>query len=116
MSVGVLEELRAKVAEYGALAFLVTSGAAAPHIVSVAVSWSGDEILVGAGRTTTGNVASRPRVSLLWPPDGRDYSLIVDGAAVVAGDRIAIRPERAVLHRSVAASGDGPSCIRVLER
>lgn len=76
----------------------------------------GDRIIVGAGRTTVGNVASRPGVSLLWPPNGGDYSLIVDGVAVVAGDHVVIRPERAVLHRSVAASGDGPSCIRVLQR
>jgi hypothetical protein len=110
-----LEELRAKVAEYGTAAFLVTVGDAGPHVVSVAVQWTGDEIVVGAGRTTGANVQARPEVSLLWPPDGRDYSLIVDGVAVVAGDSVVIRPGRAVLHRSVAAPGEGPGCIRVLD-
>jgi hypothetical protein len=52
---------------------------------------------------------------VLWPASFDDYSLIVDGEASAKDGRLTITPLRAVLHRSAAASGDGPSCIKVLE-
>jgi hypothetical protein len=54
-------------------------------------------------------------VSLLFPAraDG-DWSLIVDGTAVVAasdgGHRVAVTPTHAVLHRPAAAPDPASSC------
>jgi len=68
-----------------------------------------------SGSRTAANVARRPGVSLVWPmlvPG--EYSLIVDGTAVVVGGEVLVTPERAVRHRTpVGASGadpDAPTC------
>jgi len=115
-----LGELRDRVAGYGPAAFLVTvNDVGRPHVVSVNVAFEDGELVAGAGRTTSANVAARPGVTLLWPPSADGYSLIVDGPAAVRaaadGPVIAIAPNRAVLHRTVTAPGDGPSCITVLD-
>jgi hypothetical protein len=123
MSVPVsLEALRDEVAASGPTAFLLTvSSGTSPHAVSADVRWDGDELVVGAGRTTAANVAAAPSVTVIWPRSGEDYSLIVDGSAVVDGDVARITPERAILHRSVLATapdghteGDAPRCITLL--
>ena len=107
-------------AEFGPVAFLLTVAVdRRPHVVSVTIGWEHDELLAGAGRTTSANVAGHPSVSLLWPPPaGGGYSLIVDGTAEVqerdTAAVVVIRPSRAVLHRVANADGDGPSCIAVL--
>jgi hypothetical protein len=123
MSVPVgLESLREEVERSGGVVFLLTvSDGSSPHAVSASVTWDGDDLLVGAGRTTARNVGAAPAVTLLWPRAGEDYSLIVDGSGVVDGDVVRITPSRAILHRSVLASapdghteGDAPRCITVL--
>lgn len=54
-----------------------------------------------AGRGTAANAASRPTVTLVYPPvDPTSMSLIVDGDAVVDGSTITIAPTWAVMHRS----------------
>jgi hypothetical protein len=115
-----LDELRERSAEFGAVAFLLTvTDDRRPHVVSVEVAWEHDELVAGAGRTTSANVARQPTVSMLWsPPAHGDYSLIVDGTAE-AQERdeatvVVIRPSRAVLHRVANAAGDGPSCITLV--
>jgi hypothetical protein len=125
MSVPVaLDELRDEVARSGAVAFLLTvSDGTSPHAVSAAPTWDGDVLVVEAGRTTARNASAAPSVTLLWPRSGEDYSLIVDGSAVVDADAgtVRITPTRGILHRSVLASapdghtdGDAPRCITVL--
>ena len=115
MSIAVaLDELRSEITKRGDAAFLVTTNGTSPHIVSVRVAWDDDTITAGAGSTTGKNVGERPVVSLLWPSSFDDYSLIVDGSASIDADVVRIAPTRAVLHRSVAASGDGPGCVTVL--
>jgi hypothetical protein len=109
-----LDELRSEIAKRGDAAFLVTTNGSSPHIVSVRVSWDGDTITAGAGNTTAKNVGERPVLSLLWPSTFDDYSLIVDGSASIDADVVRIAPTRAVLHRSVAASGDGPGCVTIV--
>ena len=119
-----LDELRAEVARSGPVAFLLTvSEGTSPHAVSADVRWDGDVLVVGAGRTTTGNVAAAPAVTVLWPRSGEDYSLIVDGSGVVddGAGLVRITPTRAILHRSALATaadghtdGDAPRCITVL--
>ena len=117
-----LEALREQIASVGPDVFLLpVSEGASPHAVSAEVRWDGDQLVVGAGRTTARNVAAAPAVTLLWPASGQDYSLIVDGSGAVDGDVVRITPERAILHRSVRAAapdghttGDAPRCITVL--
>ena len=120
MSVPVdMEKLRESVERFGALPYLMTTGEdGRPHAVSVHVWWEGDEIAVRAGRRTVRNASERPLVSLLWAPVADDgFSLIVDGAATVDGDRVVIRPTTAVLHRQASAPGEASvsDCVGVLD-
>lgn len=119
MSVPVgLDELRDAVGRFGPLPYLLTTGAdGRPHAVSVHVSWEDATLVARAGRRTVANAADRPLVSLLWAPVADDgFSLIVDGEAAVDGDRVAVRPGRAVLHRQAAAEGEASAsdCVAVL--
>lgn len=117
MSVPVdLGDLPDRLAEYGPVAFLVTTGAGgSPHVVSTTVELDSGALAVGAGRTSTANAASQPAVSLLWPaPAGADYCLIVDGEGAAAPGGLTVAPSRAVLHRLAGAPGDGPNCVTVL--
>ena len=122
MSIAVgLDALHERVLEYGPNAFLVTvTEEGRAHTVTVVVAWEADELVAGAGRTTSANITHTATASLLWPAKpGEDYSLIVDGAAMVrrAGEPDAmaiVRPTRAVLHRSAWAETDGPSCVTIV--
>ena len=91
---------------------LTTSAQGAPHAAPVAAVLQGGDLVVnGIGRRTRENALARPAVGLLWPPpSAADYSLIVDGQAVVTGEALRITPTRAVLHRpapSPAPTGSG---------
>jgi hypothetical protein len=121
MSVSVsVRELWDRIAEFGDMAFLITSSSdGRPHIVSVRVraggESDGERVSLSAGNTSRTNAAANPAVSLLWSPvDGGDYALIADGDATVIDDGITITPGRAVLHRIATATGDGPSCVTIL--
>jgi hypothetical protein len=114
MSIAVsLDDLRAEITKRGDAAFVITVGTS-PHVVSARIAWDGDALTGGAGSTTAKNIAALPVVSLLWPASFDDYSLIVDGTATVADGVLRVEPTRAVLHRSAAAAGDGPTCITVV--
>ncbi|HEV7734148.1 MAG TPA: pyridoxamine 5'-phosphate oxidase family protein [Candidatus Binatia bacterium] len=108
-----LERLKAAILERGANAYLLTvSDDASPHAVHGAVVWDGDRLAADVGRRTAANATARPTVSLLFPvrSDG-DYSLIVDGTAVVEMPRrVLITPTKAVLHRTAAAPDPSTSC------
>lgn len=116
MSVPVpLDRLRAEIGERGAACFLVTIGERGPHVVSVQVGWDGDALTAGVGGRTAANVATTPAVTLLWPaPAFEELSLLVDGAATAAAGTLTILPSAAVLHRSAAGAGSGPTCVKVL--
>ena len=117
MSVPVaLADLAEKIDSYGPVAYLVTTGeGGAPHVVSVAVALEGEELVAGAGRSTSRNAGVQPVVSLVWAgAPGADYCLIVDGTARVGDERIAVRPTRAVLHRLAQADASLPSCVTLL--
>ena len=104
------------VVEVGSEPFLITaSGDGKPHVVSVRLVIDGEAMQVPAGRHTGANVAANPTVTLLWSPvDGADYSLIVDGTAVLVDETtLEVTPTRAVWHKVAGASGDGPSCVTV---
>jgi hypothetical protein len=114
-----LEKLREEIAGFATTAtyLLTVSGDGRPHSVAVAPEWDGDELVMGAGKTSVGNAAARPQVSLVWAPgEAGGYSLIVDATVTttVLGDgdsSVTVQPTSAVLHRP-AASPDSmrPGC------
>ena len=111
-----LDRLRAALEERDGLAYVLTvSDDGRPHVVHGALRWEGDTLAADVGGRSAANAAARPSVSLLCPvrSDG-DYSLIVDGTAVVTarkdGDRLLITPTRAVLHRPAAAPDPESAC------
>jgi len=106
MSVPVpLDELPGAIERFGTNPFLVTvSEDGRPRATSVAVTWHGELLRVGAGRRTTENVEANDAVALLWPaPEPGAHALIVDGWAGVFDSPetnvvIFIQPGKAVLH------------------
>ena len=57
-------------------------------------------LVATVGKGTATNASSRPNVTMLFPgTNGAEFSLIVDGDAQIDGDRIAVTPTWAVLHR-----------------
>lgn len=119
-----LDGLRDALNDRAETAYLLTvADDARPHAVHVPVRWQGDVLAADVGKRSAANAAARPSVSLLYPlrMDG-DYSLIVDGTAVVAvredGHRLLITPTKAVLHRPAAApdpaSPCGADCVPLL--
>ena len=111
-----LEGLRAALAERDGSAYVLTvSDDVRPHAVHVPVRWEGDVLAADVGKRSAANAAARPAVSLLYPvrTDG-DYSLIVDGTAVVespqGAPRLLITPTKAVLHRPAAAPDPASPC------
>jgi hypothetical protein len=114
-----LEKLREEMAGFATTAtyLLTVSGDGRPHSVAVAPEWVGDELVMGAGKTSVGNAAARRQVSLVWAPgEAGGYSLIVDAtvSATALGDgdsSVTVQPTSAVLHRP-AASPDSmrPGC------
>lgn len=121
-----LDGLRATLAERGGSAYLLSvSDDARPHVVHVPLGWEDDVLIADVGKRSAANAAARPAVSLLYPVrmEG-DYSLIVDGTAVVTtgdgGQRLRITPTKAVLHRPAAtpdpASACGADCVPLLPR
>ena len=102
-----LPELATAIERFPTAPYLLTAGAdGRPHAVSVAAVWRNGSLVCGAGRRTAANVAAQSAVSLLWPPAGTDdYSLIVDGDAIVSDEGLTITPTSAVLHRSAPRPG-----------
>jgi hypothetical protein len=111
-----LDQLRAALAERSGSAYLLTVGDdARPHAVHTPVVWEGDALAADVGKRSAANAGARSAVSLLYPVrTPGDYSLIVDGTALVAarpdGARVVITPIRAVLHRAAAVPDPGASC------
>jgi hypothetical protein len=117
-----LDALRDQLARHERPAYLITAGASGgPHLVSVYLTWEDGTFTAGCGRHTAANLAERPEVSVVVPPDERDgYSLIFDATGeVVEGEERTVRltPVKAVLHRPAAgpdgAGGCGHDCAPV---
>ena len=115
-----LDRLREEIRERGERAYVLTvSDDMHPHAVHAPVCWQGDVLAAEVGKRSAANAAARPAVSLLYPlrsPD--DYSLILDGTAAAAGQRLLITPTRAVLHRPARPpdpqSACGADCVPLL--
>jgi hypothetical protein len=115
MSIGVeLQRLHEEVTRFGPSPYLLTvADDGRPHATAVTISWERDTLVAGVGRRSAANARARPDVSLLWPPvDAEGFTLIVDGAAEVDGERVMVRPDAAVLHRQ-RADGPGSDCVRL---
>lgn len=120
MSVPVaIDELEARLAEYGRTPFLVTTGDdLRPHTTHVVVALHDGRLVCGAGRKTAANAAARPLVALLFAPvEPGGYSLIVDGEAVVEtdadGPRLVVTPTKGILHRNAGGDGYAADCRRL---
>ena len=111
-----LEGLGAAIAERGPRAYLLTvSEDGRPHAVHVALAWDGDQLVADVGRRSAANVAARPALSLLYAlRTSDDYSLIVDGNAVVTShdgrSRLRITATSAILHRPAAVPDPASTC------
>lgn len=111
-----LDTLRAATAERGESAYLLTvTDDARPHAVHTALRWEGDLLVAEVGKRTAANAAARSAVSLLYPVCAAgDYSLIIDGTAVIAAQsepqRVLITPTKAVLHRAAVAPDPSSPC------
>jgi len=102
-----LERVRAS---YGA-GYLVTVGAdGSPKVVTVEPSVEAGVVVVAApGRGSLANAATRPAVTLVFPPsEEKGFTLLVDGTASVDGEHLGVAVASAVLHRP-AAHSDGPA-------
>jgi hypothetical protein len=116
-----LSKLAEVMARYRFAYLLTASERGAPHALAVAPVLQGGELVVKeTGRRTRDNAQQRPDVALVWPPQTEsDYSLIVDGQAVVAGAGLRITPARAVLHRPspsrepAAPGACGSDCVEI---
>jgi hypothetical protein len=99
-----LSKLQEVLGRYRFAYLMTASERGAPHAVAVNAVLQGGALVVDeTGRRTRDNAVQRPEVALVWPPQSEsDYSLIVDGQAVVAGGGLSITPLRAVLHRPTA--------------
>ncbi|MDF2977760.1 MAG: uncharacterized protein K0S40_2488 [Actinomycetospora sp.] len=99
----------------GASAYLLTvTPDGRPHATpTTAVVRDASAVVVsGLGRRTRANVEAGSTVAVLWSPHGSDdYTLIVDGTAVVHDDTLVVRPTRAVLHRQAPEGPAGAGLV-----
>lgn len=85
----------------------VTAGSAT-RAVAVQPSFRDGRVVVGAGRSSSANLAERPSVTVLCPPTvAKGFTLLVDGTASLVDEEIVIEVAGAVLHRP-PYHADGP--------
>jgi hypothetical protein len=107
MSIAVpLDELEARLVDFpwGYLVTVRDDGRA--QSLAVPTAYADGALVATVGARAAANATVRPNVTLLFPgPTGHEMSLIVDGEAQVDGDRIAITPTWAVMHRPALPAG-----------
>ena len=107
MSIAVpLDELADRLAGYpwGYLVTVRDDGRA--QSLAIPTRYVDGALIATVGRGTATNATTRPNVTLLFPgPTGEELSLIVDGAATVTDDQVAVAPTWAVLHRPALTTG-----------
>ena len=82
--------------------YLLTTADGRVKAVSAAPAHADGTLRVSTpGRGSIANVSVNPVVTLLFPPRGAGFSLLVDGTARVDGDDVVVVPESAVLHKPV---------------
>ena len=112
------------VAQYGRDAYLLTIANDSPHMSFVSVDLKGNVIACAIGKSAARNIASKPNVSLFWPPrEPGGYALVVNGTATGRREpggvtRAEITLTKSVLHRAgpKPPDSDGPctsDCRRI---
>lgn len=101
MSIAVpLDELAERLTQYpwGYLVTVRDDGRA--QSLAVPTQYVDGRLVTTVGKGTAANAVARPTVTMLFPgATGKDFSLIVDGDAIIDGDRLTVAPTWAVLHR-----------------
>lgn len=114
-----IARLEAEANEMGTTPYLIfVAGDRKPHCSVVSPRWDGAArrvIIPAPSKWVESQEAGLREVTLLWPPAvPGGYSLIVDGTATGqtgdAGEKLAVTPTRAVLHRPDRAAKPGSSC------
>ena len=111
-------DIGSQMEQFGTAAYVLTVRAdATPHIAHLDMRLDGDVLRCGASRSAAANVASRPNISVLWPPhEPGGYSMIVDVEARTVdgadGLELELRPKSGVLHRPAtpATPAMNPNC------
>jgi hypothetical protein len=107
-----LHELADTMRDYGFAYLLTVTDDQRTRAVAVTPS-AGEAGLTftdGLGRGTRADLAVRPDVTLLWPPqDAAGYTLIADGRVSITDDVATFVAQHAVLHRPADRSGAGES-------
>jgi hypothetical protein len=97
-----IPELFEQIEGWGPGYLLTGSADGRPHLIALRPVVDGDALQfdAGGGRACR-NATDRPEVTVLFPPHAgsNGFSLVVDGDAAVVGDRVVVRPTRALLHR-----------------
>ena len=102
------EDLATAFQEYAEGYLLTVSPDASPRAVAVRPVFRDGGVVVGAGQSSSANIAVHPIVTLLCPPvTEKGFTLLVDGIASVTGEEIRIAVTSAVLHRP-PYHADGP--------
>ena len=110
MSVPVaLDDLGATLASYPWGYFVTVGDNLRAHSLAVPTLFRDGALHASVGRSTLANVTARPDVTMVFPhPTAGQYSLILDGVAMVAdtdvGDAVVFTPSFAVLHRPAIAT------------
>lgn len=106
-----LSDLAAAVDHFGGHGYLLTvTPESTVRAAGVQVVVADGLVRVGAGRSSTANVAINPTVTLLCAPvEEKGHTLLIDGTAALDedGTTIVITPDSAVLHRP-PFHADGP--------
>jgi hypothetical protein len=115
---------RRTVAQYGRDAYLLPIANDGPHTSFVSVDLKGNVIACAIGKSAARNIASKPNVSLFWPPrEPGGYALVLNGTATGWHEpsgltRAEITLTKSVLHRAgpKPPHSDGPcpsDCRRI---
>ena len=74
------------------------------HSLAVPTDFRDGSLHAAGGRSSRANIAARPGVTMVFPhPASGEYSLILDGVAVVHGEAVVFTPSHAILHRPAIA-------------
>jgi hypothetical protein len=113
------------ITQYGRDAYLVTIADDGPHTNFVSVDLKGNVIECATGKSAARNIASKPNVSLFWPPrEPGGYALVVNGKATERREPSGVTKAEITLTKSVfhrpgpkPPDSDGPcasDCLRVV--
>ncbi|MET0661710.1 MAG: pyridoxamine 5'-phosphate oxidase family protein [Ilumatobacteraceae bacterium] len=107
MSIAVdLDELPGRIAGFRWAYLLTVRDDQRSHVVAVTPTWQGGSLVISVGRGSAANAASRPMITLCYPPiEQTGFSLVIDGEATVDDDTVTVRPTAAVLHRPAPPAG-----------